>query len=305
MEATAPRRPASLDEVGALFSRYFTKESRAKGLAFKPRPDDIIISTYAKAGTTWMQQIVHQLRTGGDMAFSEITDVVPWIETAYDMGLDLDAEQRANPRAFKTHLSRHDVPKGCRYIVIVREPKDIAVSSFRFGEGWFYEPGSIPLDDYVRWEMLEEDARRSVWGHLLSWWPHRLEPDTLFLTFEDMRADPEGAVRRVADFMGIEPASPAVDVAIERSSLAYMQAHKHHFDDHTLRAARDAIAGLPTEAESNKVASGRVGDHREAMSPELAADFDARWQSEVAGPLGLADFDALRRQLASESKTPA
>jgi aryl sulfotransferase len=28
---------------------------------FKFRDDDIIISTYAKAGTTWMQQIVSQL----------------------------------------------------------------------------------------------------------------------------------------------------------------------------------------------------------------------------------------------------
>jgi hypothetical protein len=41
------------------------------------------------------------------------------------------------------------------------------------------------------------------------------------------------------------------------------------------------------------------------MSPDLVAAFDARWQRDVAGPLGLADFDALRRQLASESKIPA
>jgi hypothetical protein len=34
---------------------------------FRPRPSDVIISPFAKCGTTWLQQIVHSLRTGGDM----------------------------------------------------------------------------------------------------------------------------------------------------------------------------------------------------------------------------------------------
>jgi aryl sulfotransferase len=33
---------------------------------FPFRDDDIIIATFAKAGTTWMQQIVGQLVFGGD-----------------------------------------------------------------------------------------------------------------------------------------------------------------------------------------------------------------------------------------------
>ena len=33
---------------------------------FSFRDDDIIISTYAKSGTTWMQQIIGQLLFGGD-----------------------------------------------------------------------------------------------------------------------------------------------------------------------------------------------------------------------------------------------
>lgn len=33
---------------------------------FPFRDDDIIVSTYAKAGTTWMQQIIAQMMFGGD-----------------------------------------------------------------------------------------------------------------------------------------------------------------------------------------------------------------------------------------------
>ena len=70
----------------------------AKGLNFKPRPSDVLIVTPPKCGTTWMQQIVHQLRTGGDMAFHEISEVVPFIEFAHAMHVDLEAEQTKNPR---------------------------------------------------------------------------------------------------------------------------------------------------------------------------------------------------------------
>jgi aryl sulfotransferase len=48
-------------------------------------------------GTTWVTQICHSLRTRGDMAFDEITEVVPWDICALDCGQDLDAEQVGRP----------------------------------------------------------------------------------------------------------------------------------------------------------------------------------------------------------------
>ena len=42
--------------------------------------------------TTWIQQIVHMLRSGGDMDFDDISRVSPWIEVAFALGGDLDAE---------------------------------------------------------------------------------------------------------------------------------------------------------------------------------------------------------------------
>ena len=98
-------------------------EGYAAGLTFTPRPTDVVIAPFAKCGTTWLQQMVHSLRTGGDVDFDDISRVVPWIETAYDLGLDLDAPQRAEPRAYKSHLAWDVVPKGARYVVAVRDPR--------------------------------------------------------------------------------------------------------------------------------------------------------------------------------------
>ncbi|CAB3987404.1 sulfotransferase domain-containing [Paramuricea clavata] len=68
------------------------------GLSFKPRSDDVFVVTVMKCGTTWMQQILHQLRSGGDMSFDEISNVVPYIELAYDTEIDLEAEHNYQPR---------------------------------------------------------------------------------------------------------------------------------------------------------------------------------------------------------------
>src|ERR1700704_5180170 len=110
---------------------FATPEGWQRGLDYKPDPTDVFIVTPAKCGTTWMQQIVHGLRTCGSMDFDEITRVVPWIEMAFDMGLDIYAPQVAAPRAFKTHWDLSQVPQGGKYISVVRDPKDAMLSLYR------------------------------------------------------------------------------------------------------------------------------------------------------------------------------
>ena len=46
---------------------------------FSFRDDDIIIATYAKAGTTWMQQIVGQLLFDGNPDI-EVAALSPWLD---------------------------------------------------------------------------------------------------------------------------------------------------------------------------------------------------------------------------------
>ena len=116
---------------------------------YRPDPTDVIITPYAKCGTTWTQQIFHTLRTRGDMDFDDISRVVPWIETAPMIGLDINAPQRGSPRGFKSHLGYDFIPKGTRYINVIRDPVDAAYSSFKFTEGWFLETGTVSADDFV------------------------------------------------------------------------------------------------------------------------------------------------------------
>jgi len=279
-----------------------TPEQTARGLAFRPRPDDVLISPFGKCGTTWLQQMVHTLRTRGDMDFDDISRVVPRIETAGALDIDLDAEQRACPRVFKSHLSWGRIPKGGRYLVSFRDPRDALVSMYRFMEGWFLEPGVVPIDEFAREAWMERGAgvdpeRDSYWGHLASWWEQRERDDVLLLSYEGMRAAPEQTIRRVAAFCGIALDDELLALTLEHSSLAFMLQHKDRFDDRMTRELSERVAGLPPGSDSAKVREGRVGAHREELSAELCAEIDAVWRETITPRFGFVDYAAMRKVL--------
>jgi hypothetical protein len=94
----APDVSAGMQLMMQRLSDFITEEGVSRGLSFKPRSDDVFVVTSPKCGTTWMQQILHQLRSGGDMSFEDVYDVVPFIEFAYDIEIDLEAEHKYQPR---------------------------------------------------------------------------------------------------------------------------------------------------------------------------------------------------------------
>ena len=143
-------RPTSIQEMHERMKHFATPEGWQRDLDYKPDPTDVFIVTPPKCGTTWMQQIVHGLRTRGSMDFDEISRVVPWINMAHDVGIDLYAPQVAHPRAFKTHSTLDEAPKGGKYIIVVRDPSDALLSDYHFFEGMFFEKGSITLEAFAR-----------------------------------------------------------------------------------------------------------------------------------------------------------
>src|SRR2546423_2535249 len=72
---------------------------------FKFRDDDIIISTYAKSGTTWMQQIVSQLLFSGETE-QDTQAMSPWVDFRLPpKEVKLPAlEAQTHRRFVKTHL---------------------------------------------------------------------------------------------------------------------------------------------------------------------------------------------------------
>ena len=291
---TQPARATSVETLNAKLAALLDEKDRQQGLALKLRPTDVVITPFGKSGTTWTQQIVHCLRTRGDMNFDDISRVVPWIETSSGLGIDLDAEQKSNPRAFKSHLAWSEIPQGGRYIVVIRDPKDTLYSLFKFIEGWFFEPGSIALDDYAR-EFFIRD--RDYWKHLSSWWPRRNDDDVLLMAFEHMKRDLPGTIERIADFADIKLDDELKEITEKHASLKFMLEHKNKFDDLLMREMSERVASLPPGSDSAKVRVGGVGEHVQHLSDNIVAELDAIWQEEISEKSGFTNYQALINSL--------
>ena len=291
-------RATTLKELESVLDKFFDETKTSLGLAFKPRPNDIIISPYAKCGTTWLQQITHGLRTRGSMDFDEINSVVPWIEIAYDVGWDLDAPQLAEPRLYKSHVNWHDIPKGCHYICSFRHPYTAIVSFYRFFEGSMFEPGTISLEDLTRWRWPRDKAdRQGYWYHLISWWEQRQNQDVLLLCYEDMMGNPSGTIQRVARFMGIELDDSLLDIVFRQSSREFMLAHSEKFNERHIREIGEKRAGLPPPIGFSKVTSGVSDDARYKLPSYLKQELDEIWQEQVQPKFGFKNYEELRQAL--------
>jgi len=69
------------------------------------------------------------------MDFEDIYQPMPWQIMAYDLGIDINAEQPSYknvsnshfffPRVYKSHQRLSACPSGARYIVAVRDPAKV------------------------------------------------------------------------------------------------------------------------------------------------------------------------------------
>ncbi len=247
---------------------------------YRPTAHDVVICTYPKCGTNWAMQIAHQIATRGAGDFASIHDVIPWPDWARQelvIALDDDGPLKASPtglRVIKTHLEWSRVPYSpdARYICILRDPKDAFVSSYHFIRDVFFGPLMPPVRTWLR--LFCSDSFPSVWSeHLDSYWKDRGKPNLLILTFEEMKADLEGAVRRFADFMDVKLSDAEFAAVCEKSSFAYMKANDEKF--------RPPAITPFSSRNRQMIRRGASGGSSELLSSEQQTGIDAFFRSDL------------------------
>mmetsp|Transcript_11143 Transcript_11143/g.25808 ORF Transcript_11143/g.25808 Transcript_11143/m.25808 type:complete len:294 (+) Transcript_11143:202-1083(+) len=270
-------------------------------------------------------KICHQLRSaphGGDMSFQEISEVVPWLELAFDQGQDLNGPQYGDeegiPRVFKSHAWEGHCPKGAKMIVVLRDPADVLVSFYKFFENWFFEEGTISLDEFARHFWLARGVpssrmnNASYFVHLISWFRRRKEYDNILIVcFEDMKQNLRREVERVARFISTDKhdftKEEYVRLATERSTFAYMMKHRGRFDEKLSKSARNEACGLPRDAGigSGKLRQGHVGRGKESLSPAIRDEIQQKWREVVEPVTGCATYTDLVDLLHKEREAAA
>lgn len=268
-------------QVLGLMSRSMNapKLKRKAFADYTPNEHDVVVCTYAKSGTNWMLQIVTQVAHLGKGEFEHIHDLVPWPDPPMPGIVDLkEPTWESAPiklRAVKTHWEAPFVPYNpdARYIVVVRDPKDVLVSSYHFADSIFsgvrkHVPPEVWAELFV--------AGRSPFGswpaHTASFWPWRKRGNVHFIRFEEMKADLKGTVRRVAEFMGVALTDEQLSEVVRKSRYSYMKAIDHKFAPPSATPGRERAvmlrSGETGQAEAFLSAPRRQGVDR-AMRREL------------------------------------
>lgn len=189
---------------------------------FRFREDDVVVSTYAKSGTTWMQQIVGQILFGPDPELA-VSEMSPWVDLRVPpKAVKLpEIEAQTHRRFLKTHLPVDALvfSSQAKYIYIARDGRDVVWSMYNHhanaNQHWYEAlndtPGRIgppierPPEDirqYFR-DWLDRDGHPfwPFWENVRSWWNIRDLPNVKLVHFAEMKRDMPGMMRQIADFL--------------------------------------------------------------------------------------------------------
>jgi hypothetical protein len=240
------------------YQTFIADSARWDGFAF--RPDDIVISTPAKCGTTWLQMIC-ALEIFQRLEFDRSLDrISPWLDILArpldEVQADLDAQ--THRRFIKTHTPLDGLPFDDRvtYICASRDPRDVAVSwashmsnvnPVTFLTLREAVAGAVDLDELLAagpplagdterdrfWSWVECPALETpvmsgleiVLHHLDTFWSARDQPNIVMLRYEDLLDDLEGQMRHIADRLGIPIAETVWPNLVQAASFAHMKAH--------------------------------------------------------------------------------
>ncbi len=263
-----------------VISRPF-KRMLVRAGKFVPTSHDVLVCSYFKAGTNWTMQIALQIAHRGRAQFEHIHDLVPWIDmndrARFAVPATHDPVWQNCPtglRIIKTHAGFDNLVyrPDARYIWVVRDPKDVFVSSYHFIKSVTLG-GLMPTPDQWLDLYLSPDTPFGPWAnHLESGWRNRHRDNVLFLTYEEMKADLPAAVARIAALMRVALSPEEIESVVEQSSYQHMKSIGHKFD----------MIEMPwTNPRGAMVRRGERGSAGEMLSPLQQQRVDDYWRNEL------------------------
>ena len=263
---------------------------------FAFRDDDIIIATYAKSGTTWLQQMISQLLFNGE-ADLEVAHMSPWLDLRVppkEVKLP-EVEAQQHRRFIKTHLPVDALvfSEKAKYLYIGRDGRDVVWSMYNHhanaNEKWYGAlndtPGRVgpPIEKppasvhqyYLDWFEKDGHPFWPFWENVRSWWAIRDLPNVHMLHFSELKRDMPGQIREIAGFLEIPIDESKWDAIVEHCSFDYMK--------------KNAVKSVPLGGAfwdggpGVFIHKGTNGRWRDVLTPEDVERYEAKAVEEL-GP---------------------
>lgn len=187
---------------------------------FIARDDDFILASTVKTGTTWLKALCLSILHGNPDDKNKEEEIlkkgsphmhVPTIESMiFEENRYAIIEGMPSPRLIHTHLPYNflsDSVKNskCKIFYITRNPKDTFISWWHFMNS-ILRPNEEPFPLEKAFDCFSKGVyiHGPFFDHVLRYWKASLEmPERiLFLTYEELKIDPTGQVKKLASFLG-------------------------------------------------------------------------------------------------------
>jgi hypothetical protein len=258
---------------------------------FQARPDDVLLVTYPKCGTTWLKALAFTVTNrllhaaAGDDAHpllaSHPQDLVPFLEMPYRQLQHpvAELEEITSPRLLSTHLPVTLLPSsvsdlGCRIVYLCRNPKDVFVSLWHFINKGKREL-HYTIDKAFELFSRGESPYGPIWEHNLGFWKKSVsESDrVLFLKYDEMMAHPVVYVKMLAEFLRVPFTEEEVSGGVVEDVVHLCSFDKLKSMPVNSSGVSDRIGGVPME-NSSFFRAGKVGDWANHLTEEMAKKLD-------------------------------
>jgi aryl sulfotransferase len=269
--------------------------------SFQFRPGDIVISTPAKSGTTWLQMICALLIFQTLDLPAPLEDLSPWLDSLYisrdEIYTRLSAQEHR--RFIKTHspLAEISINPQVTYVVVGRHPLDSAISGYYQRDNQrllpqmrpysgHAEPGqqNIPPRDWLL-EWIDRPAGQPefagslsrVFQHMADAWTKRNAPNIVLMHYEDLSADLEGQMRYLAKRLGIMVPEATWPGLVNAATFKQMRATASRIQplgSQTLDSAaffRKGVSGSGTELLTDAELDHYYARAAQMLTPDLLA----------------------------------
>ncbi|EMS61660.1 Sulfotransferase 17 [Triticum urartu] len=263
---------------------------------FKARPDDILLITYPKCGTTWLKALAFTVTnrfrhavTGDDhpLLTHHPQDLVPFLEMPYRQLHPLaDLEKLPSPRILSTHMPVTLLPPcvatlGCRVVYLCRSPKDVLVSLWHF----LYKVNkNFSIDKAFELFSKWESSYGPIWEHNLGFWKESISNNdrVLFLKYDEMMAQPVEHVKMLAEFLRVPFTEEEVRCGVVEDVVHLCSFDKLKSIPINSSGVSDRIGGVPVK-NSSFFRTAKVGDRANHLTVEMGEKLDDIVEEKLRG----------------------
>jgi hypothetical protein len=201
-----------------LKEKYRELKYERLGMPYFPvRETDCFITSWPRAGNTWMRYMVSAvLWPDEQLDLPEIDQRIPIVDNP-KLRHYLPKLEAYPRRVFKSHEPYRPYYLKGKVALIIRNGRDAITSYHHFlGHMASYH---MTLSEFLR-EACEGRLRRGSWhGTVRGWLEHKDNPNMIVVRYEDMLKDAAAQLRRVLDHFGIPCDEARLAIAAKASSV--------------------------------------------------------------------------------------